>query len=497
MKKWASLDPKADSISGMSVELAHEKLIKGREKTASKVIVGVIDSGVDIEHEDLKGVIWTNEKEIPNNHIDDDKNGYVDDINGWNFLGNTIHENLEFTRILKKGDDGSQTYKKAQKMYNGEFKEANDNLQHYIFLKEKIHISDSIIKLQIVDDKDITLKSLENLEHRAGISPETKKHIDFLRGFLSFGPSIDIIIEQLQKGLDYFQGQVDYHLNMDFNGRASLSDDPDNFDDIYYGNNNVMGPSKKEIEHGTHVAGIIAAKRHNNIGLDGIADNVEIMVLRAVPDGDEYDKDIALSIKYAVDNGAKVINTSFGKAFSPHMDKVKEAILYAAKKDVLIVNAAGNDTDNIDVVESYPTDFYEGKEIADNMITIGAITPQFGDNLVAPFSNYGKTNVDVFAPGVKIWSTTPNNKYKFLDGTSMAAPQVTGVATLVRSLYPRLKASQVKAIIMASGISINGKITVGEKKNVSMTEISKTGKIVNLYNAILMADKMNAGKLKL
>jgi cell wall-associated protease len=255
-----------------------------------------------------------------------------------------------------------------------------------------------------------------------------------------------------------------------------------------------MGPDKEKILHGTHVAGIVAQVRNNNIGGDGIANNVEILTVRAVPDGDEYDKDIALGIRYAVDNGAKVINGSFGKSFSPHKQWVYDAIKYAEKKDVLIVHAAGNDAKDIDSFNNYPNDSEDKKtEFADNMITIGALNFEYGDKVVARFSNIGKVNVDVFAPGVQIYATTPENTYKYLQGTSMASPNVAGVAAIIRSYYPDLSASQVKHILMDSGVSISTDVIVGgnPKDSRSFTNLSKSGKIVNAYNALLMADKMS------
>ena len=282
---------------------------------------------------------------------------------------------------------------------------------------------------------------------------------------------------------------------MELDGRKT-GDDPDDLTDTNYGNNDVDGPDpkKEDAKHGTHVAGIIAAERNNGIGINGVADNVKIMAVRAVPDGDEYDKDIALGIRYAVDNGAKVINTSFGKYFSTHPEWVMDAIKYAAKNDVLIVNAAGNDALDMDVTRIYPNDQTpeNEEEIADNFLTVGASNFDYGSDLVARFSNYGQTNVDVFAPGTKIWSTTPNNEYEFLQGTSMASPAVAGVAAMIRSLYPKLSAAQVKEVIMKSGLASPQKVMVGgNSKDIRpFAELSVSGKMVNLYNALIMASKM-------
>ena len=249
-----------------------------------------------------------------------------------------------------------------------------------------------------------------------------------------------------------------------------------------------MEHSREDESHGTHVAGIIAAARNNNLGMKGVANNVEIMTLRVVPYGDEYDKDVALGIIYAADNGADIINTSFGKGFSPHSDKVRDAIAYAASKNVLIVNAAGNDNNDLDVIPAYPNDSYKnGAEVADNFITVGALSPFIGKDLKASFSNYGKINVDVFAPGVLIQSTVPENKYARYSGTSMASPCVAGVAAVLKSYFPKLKAHQLKKIIIDSGIKVNSEVTLDYDEEIEFDELSKSGKMVNLYNALIYA----------
>ena len=298
--------------------------------------------------------------------------------------------------------------------------------------------------------------------------------------------------EEIKSYIDYINDQLNYNLNVDFDGRKVVGDNPEDINDKKYGDGNVKGPDVEDALHGTHVAGIIAQVRGNGIGGDGVvAKNVEIMAVRAVPNGDEFDKDIALAIRYAVDNGAKVINGSFGKDYSPHKEWVWDAIKYAESKDVLIVHAAGNDSKNIDVEPNFPTDEVNGKEITDNLITIGALNTATGSKMVADFSNYGQKNVDVFAPGVKIYATIPNNKYKYEQGTSMASPNAAGVAALIRSYYPSLTASQVKHILMDSGVAIPGNVAVGEEKvQIPFSNTCVSGKIVNAYNAILMADQM-------
>lgn len=491
LKRWSHLDLVKDSIPGMSVDRAYAELLQG--KKGVKVIVGIVDSGVDIEHPDLQGMIWTNPKEIPGNGIDDDKNGFIDDVHGWNFLGDAVHENLEMTRIVKKGDDGSAEYKNALAQYEEKSKKVLEDKQQVDFL---IDVHNTIKK-----ELNKTDYKLEDLSKITSTDPKVARSKMIMTQILTnAGPTFNPESE-LEDYRESVYDQFNYNLNKEYDGRKIVGDNPEDIKDNHYGNNVVFGPDKEKALHGTHVAGIIAQIRGNDLGGDGVSNNVEILTVRAVPDGDEYDKDIALAIRYAVDNGAKVINGSFGKSFSPHKKWVYDAIKYAAKKDVLIVHAAGNDGYNIDKKENinYPNDSEDNvKEFANNVITIGAINKSYGETVVAPFSNFGKINVDVFAPGEEIYATVPNNKYKYLQGTSMASPNAAGVAALIRSYYPKLKAAQVKQILMDSGVALPSMVILGENPNpdekpvaVSSVESSRTGKMVNAYNALLMAEKMS------
>ena len=487
LKTWPHRDLLTTGYPGISLAEAY-KALKGRK--AQTVIVGVVDSGVDINHEDLKSIIWTNPKEIPNNGIDDDKNGYVDDVHGWNFLGEINQDNLEYVRILKKGDTSDPDYKRAEEKYDKEFKDANEKIELYSQIKERIAQSDALIQKHL-GKKEYTEEDLDKID---ASSLQLLGAVRGMKYLLSNGVSVKETLEELSEGIKHYEDRLKYGLNKEFNPRKVLNDNPDDITDKIYGNNNVIGPTAEGALHGTHVAGIIAAVRHNNIGIDGVADHVRIMPVRTVPDGDEYDKDVALALRYAIDNGAKVINTSFGKEFSPHKEWVYEALKYAAEKDVLIVNAAGNDTKNVDVQLTFPDDNINGKEFTDTMITIGALNYEYNENLVASFSNYGKNNVDLFSPGVQIYATVPENKYKFLDGTSMAAPEVAGGAALIRAYFPKLKAREVKQILMESGLTptvkevlVGGRGEEGEAKRMLFSELSKSGKIVNAYNAIILA----------
>ena len=488
LKTWPHRDLLSTGYPGISLEKAYNAL-KGRK--AQTVIVGVVDSGVDINHEDLKSIIWTNPKEIPNNGIDDDKNGYVDDVHGWNFLGEINQENLEYVRILKKGNTNDPDYKRAEEKYDKEFKDATEKIELYSQIRERIAQSDALIQKHL-GKKEYTAEDLDTIDTS---SLQLLGAVRGMKYLLGNDVTVKETLEELSDGIKHYEERLKYGLNKEFNPRAVLNDNPDDINDKIYGNNNVIGPTAEGALHGTHVAGIIAAVRHNNIGIDGVADHVRIMPVRTVPDGDEYDKDVALALRYAIDNGAKVINTSFGKEFSSHKEWVYDALKYAAEKDVLIVNAAGNDTKNIDTQLTFPDDNIDGKEFTDTMITIGALNYEYNENLVASFSNYGKNNVDLFSPGVQIYATVPENKYKFLDGTSMAAPEVAGVAALIRAYFPTLKAREVKQILMESGLVPTVKEVLvggrgeeeGEAKRMLFSELSTSGKIVNAYNAIILA----------
>lgn len=507
LRGWGGADLAADTIPGMSVQKAYDEIIKKHK--GETVIVGVIDSGIDIDHEDLKSVIWTNQDERAGNGRDDDNNGYVDDIHGWNFLGDAVEENMEYVRIYRRlrpkyesipssavkpeNQEEFDLYRRAKAEYEKEKNEALGIKNQYEGILQQLNVAHQAVSAKI-GKEDYTQQELSQME---ATTEELRQYQNFLMQVMAnIGESIPDSIEQLKEAVDYFSGRLNAHFNLELDGREVVGDDPNDLTDTDYGNNQVSGPEpiKEDAKHGTHVAGIIAAQRDNNIGINGVANNVEIMAIRAVPDGDEYDKDIALAIRYAVDNGAKVINTSFGKYFSTHPEWVWDAIKYAEENDVLIVNAAGNEGINLDDTAVYPNDQTpeNPSEIAGNVLTVGALNYTYGSKLVASFSNYGKSSVDVFAPGTEIWSTTPNNEYEFLQGTSMAAPAVSGVAAIIRSFYPGLSASQVKQVIMESGLSSNATVILGgdPSNTKKFGELSRSGKMVNLYNALIMADKL-------
>ena len=495
---WFNLDLKKDKIPGVSTERAYTELLTG--KTGRTVVVAVIDGGTEVTHEDLKDIIWVNTKEIAGNQIDDDNNGYVDDINGWSFIsgpgGDVVEETMELTRLMRDGDKRFKTsdaasvnpndraafelYLRAKNEYTEKTDEAKGNISLYDTFNA---VMDKMQKY--AGSETPTLAQLKGFQ--AG-GPMENAVAGRIQGLIKKGVPLTMLKEQLKPAMDHYQNQLKYHLNAEFNPRTKVGDNPDDPKERFYGTNRVSGPKG---EHGTHVAGIIAAVRNNGKGINGVCANARIMVLRVVPDGDERDKDIANAIRYAADNGAHIINMSFGKSYSPHKHVVDEAVKYAAEKNVLLVHAAGNDGKNTDVEPNYPRDQFDNGQEATNWIEVGASGWMKGKNIAASFSNYGKSNVDVFAPGVEIQSCIPESQYASYDGTSMACPVTAGVAALVWSYYPSLTAAQVKEVIVQSAVKVKGKVYVPGTKNKSkMNELCRTGAIVNAYEALRLAGTM-------
>jgi cell wall-associated protease len=506
-KGWHLQSKATSGYYGISLDKAYE-FLKGRKSTP--VIVAVIDSGVDTTHEDLKSILWHNPGEIPGNGIDDDKNGYVDDVYGWNFIGgrdgrNVGEDSYEATRVyhmykdkFKDVTDASQVPAESRDTYNmwkraegqivGESKTSALDIMMMRRAYDAASKNDSILRAAMEKDR-YTGKDLDTFTPTADDAKKAKAGLlylfkandmmetsnkEFLDGFNEYVSGEEKKAEAADKAPKDYRGDI-------------VKDNYYDFNDRFYGNPDVMANTPF---HGTHVSGIIAGARNNGLGIDGIADNVRIMMVRAVPDGDEHDKDIALAIRYAVDNGAKVINMSFGKGFSPEKGWVDDAVRYAQTKGVLMVHAAGNDAADIDTAWNFPTPVYKtDNKRASNWITVGASGDPKAGGLVASFSNYGKKEVDVFAPGRKIYSTIPGgNTYGNADGTSMASPVVAGVAALILEYYPTLTPEQVKMVIEKSSVKPDIKVkTPGTNAEVDLTELSRAGGVVNAYEAVKLA----------
>jgi subtilisin family serine protease len=500
-ENWQNLDLKTNKVYGVSTNESYEKLLKGKQ--GKTIVVAVIDGGTDIHHEDLMGNLWVNEKEIPNNGIDDDKNGYIDDINGWNFIGgkngtNVDHDTYEYTRLYGKFK------KKYEKIDSVTAAQDPKEYKLWLSVKEKYE-TEHASSVAVLERFQSISRGIENIFKRLKTRepkledvvalPATSK--DDLNGksalvrSLSGGGNTQALVDQIESIKEHYGKEVDFYLNVNYNPRTIVGDTYEAANQRNYGNNDVKGP---DAGHGSHVAGIIAALRNNGIGIEGVANNVKIMVIRVVPDGDERDKDVANGILYAALNGASIINMSFGKNFGYNKKAVDDAVKIAMSKDVLMIHAAGNNAECNDSIPHFPLREYENdSNFAKAWIEVGASTWKEKKFLAADFSNYGMKTVDVFAPGLDINSTVPDsNEYKEYSGTSMAAPVTAGVAAVIRSYYPELSAEQVKEAIEKSVVVVKGKVLLpgSEKKKVKFKNLCKTSGIVNLYKALEYAATM-------
>lgn len=503
LKTWWQKDIIEDTIPGISLDRAYRELIQN--KKGEEVIVAVLDTKIDISHEDIKGQLWINIDEIPNNNIDDDNNGYIDDINGWNFLGNNngediLYELVEVARIVQKYQNDFtdmpeedltiaqnelfDTYQKALSIYNDQKHKALEQKERADKAYVDFISAKDFMKPYFKGEK-MKIKSLDSLKK---VEPKLADYVDFFKELIEY----DITEKDYDYSRDYYNNELLMY-NIDDDERKILRDGNSNFENNNYGNNILDG--EVPFEHSIGVSGILAATRNNQIGIDGFSNNIKLMPVIMVCSGDEHDKDVSKAIYYAVDNGADIINMSWGKDFSLYEELVRDALRYAADKNVLLVTGSGNDGRNIDIGQRrFPTDFYNDEEFISNFISVGASSHKMDSTFVTSFSNYGKVNVDVFAPGENIYTTKSRNTYKTSRGTSYSSPIVSGIAALLKSYYPKLTAVELKKIIMDSGTSIDINVIVkkadGSKELVTFTELSKTGKIVNAYNALKMAEEV-------
>ena len=503
-QRWQHLDLKADGVPGISADRAYRELLAGR--TPTPVLVAVIDSGIDSTHTDLKAILWHNPREVGGNGIDDDKNGYADDVRGWSYLGgkdgrNVDVEALEVTRIYAQGRARYEGKKRGDlpKKEQAAFDQYETAKAGY--LKAKGEAEGTYQRLQTIQTN--LTQTADALRQSRGGAPLDSAALHQAAQAQPAAPGAatlyalvhrqqvagaDDLLKSLGEAVQHYKTQLDKQLNPDFNGRAVVGDDPTNLKQRDYGNADSQGP---DAGHGTHCAGIIGAVRGNGTGIEGVADAVRIMSVRAVPDGDERDKDVANAIRYAVDNGAQIISMSFGKDFSPDKAAVDEAMRYADKKGVLLVHAAGNDSRDLDASpNNFPSSTYlDGKPIP-NLITVGASSRLNTPDLAASFSNYGPQHVDVFAPGVAIYSTVPGGGYALKSGTSMACPVVAGMAAVLKSYYPSLTAAQIKTYLLTSAVPYHTQVRKpGTKDMVDFATLSRTGGIVNLYGAVQLAQQ--------
>ena len=500
--RWVHMDGMDGKFSGAATDKVYSSLLANK-KPRQTVIVAVIDSGIDIEHEDLNDVIWVNRDEVAGNGIDDDNNGYIDDVHGWNFIGgadgtqvdfDTYEVTREYVRlsaIYENVDPGALSADQQEEYAYYEIIVEAFETQRNEMIELKANFDQAIAILNAAHNlmSNHLGKTDYTIDEVQAVSAETEE-LQQAQSVLLYFDSIDIEREQLAEEYKTVVGWVEKGYNPDFDPRGIVGDNYDDPTERYYGNNSVEGP---DASHGTHVAGIIAAERGNGVGMDGVANAVEIMPIRAVPNGDERDKDVANAIRYAVDNGARIINMSFGKDFSSHKEVVDEAILYAEANNVLMVHAAGNDGADNDAMLHFPIPEIDGldREVR-GWIEVGASNWEGGDMLPAEFSNYGQESVDLFAPGVNIYSTTPDDSYESNNGTSMAAPVVSGVAALIMAYYPEFSADEVKQILLESAVPYKELQVVlpgSEDEMVAFGTLSQTGGVVNAFRALEMAER--------
>ncbi|WP_445455707.1 S8 family peptidase [Flavobacterium sp. HNIBRBA15423] len=519
-KKWHL----NNSLNGISLNKWHKENPK---KIKEQIVIAVLDTQIDTNHEDLQDQFWVNIDEIPNNTIDDDNNGYIDDVNGWNFLGTKsgnyiVWANFEYVRFIRDWKEKFEGKKKedvedkdlenfkiysrciAVLNYKKKYYENNQkSLDYDIFIYPK---AKDTLKYYFPNE-DYNYEKLANLYNKVkGDDKRTysdmlnNKDEDFLAlvyNFYSNYASNITSLEILQDKKIQTDSILKKNLNIDYNERVFIGDNP-NILEKGYGNNKINAKIK-EIRsfntHSTEVSSIMASIRSNGLGSDGFSNNIKIMPLTISASGDEHDKDIAMAIYYAVDNGAKVINMSFGKDFSLHKEWVFEAMQYAENKNVLLVHCSSNDSRDIDRYHDYPNDIGYNKlpEVVDNFISVGSISKRTDSTMVSSFSNYGKKNVDIFAPGEEIYVAIPDNQYKYDSGTSLAAPMVSGTAALIWLYYPNLTVQEVKNIILESGVTIDKMVIKPGTKDemVHFSELCKTGKILNTYNAMKMAEEVS------
>ncbi|MBW8361393.1 MAG: S8 family serine peptidase [Kaistella sp.] len=503
---WYHKDFSSANVYGVNTQNAY-KYLESKGLKPKTVIVGVLDSGVEVNHPGLIKNMWKNPNEVPNNGKDDDKNGYVDDIHGWNFIGGKNGDidvdNMEVTRVVKKyqsvfeGPDSTvnkanqakmreefEMYMKAKEIFTKKSTEAKQGYETYSRIQKMIPSMVALLNGKNLSPEAVAAVKPANQEQAMAVSVLTQIAANPEMAGKSPADVQKFLDAQMKEALDYFGPQATKQYNLDFDPRASVvGDNYDNYAEKSYGNNNYEGP---DAQHGTHVAGIVAGLPQGSETQYGVGyKTAKIMTVRAVPNGDERDKDVANAIRYAVDNGAKILNMSFGKPVSPGKNVVWDAFKYAQDNGVLLVKAAGNDNENIFENVYYPTNFKnvnDEKAFITNMIVVGASTNN-NEMLRADFSNYNQKMVNVFAPGEQIYSTVPDGKYEYLQGTSMAAPVVAGAASILLSYMPNLTPSQIIESLIKTSNKSTVNAMIGSNENNRFDLISEAGGVIDVRKA--------------
>ncbi|MBG7630454.1 MAG: S8 family serine peptidase [Bacteroidetes bacterium] len=502
---WHLKDYESDGVPGISLDKLYDELIKNQK--GKQIIVAIIDTEIDINHEDLKDFIWINNDEQPNNGVDDDNNGYVDDVNGWNFIGNKnggnlICSNFSYTRKLKelipifkgktKEEVGNDTlnfkiYQRALMDHQNMKRQLKEDYEYVEFLNTGFPRSKKLLD-SIFRGSTYTINQLDSL-YTIFKKQDSIKAADiyFMIDFLNFD------MHGYADNLAYESNLIEkYSNNISFDDRAIIGDNVNDIEDRDYGSPFITN-SLKEFTHGSIVSGVLAAHRTNNKGVRGITNTVKLMPLCIQAKfGAETDKDLALSIKYAVENGAQVINISANRTYELHNEWVQQALLYAEEQNVLVVKGAGNSETDIDKIITYPNKNTKD-HVLNNFIVVGATGMELNSNFKPVWANYGRKTVDFYAPGESILTTTPFDSYKVDSGSSLSTAITSGVAALLLSYYPDLKVSEIRQILMESATRYDLDIELDYDSNttVPFSKLSNSGGVLNAFNAFVLAEKIS------
>ena len=455
------------SYASWHIDLSgHTKAGSFSSRSNKPVIVAIIDSGFNLDHPLITNRLWINPNEIPNNGIDDDYNGYIDDVVGWNFLGSrdasavfeinerqvTItkqnlgdqiyYDSLEIVREFNSLFYGSGLTRKENRVLDSLMKKINEKLERankfvtsYQKEKKAYELAARLLELEL---EGLTYQSLLGIDKNL-LQDKEKAALQFLTDKYSVGQTYQFTLEEIE----LFNIQINYHYNINLNQREKIvADNKDVLIEKGYGNNDVQ---TNRSFHGTAVASVLAQATEKS--------DISFMLLRSLPYGDERDKDVINSIYYAVDNGADIINISFGKYSSPNAKEVWQAMEYAQRKGVTVVLAAGNDYLNIDHKTSYPSPKF-GSEKLENTVMVGSHNRK---QEKSPFSNYGDQTVDIYSPGENIPIPDKNNQTNLLSGTSYAAPLVSAAVAKLKLYKPDLNIYETKSILLEGSYLINDK----------------------------------------
>mgnify|MGYP000162688740 FL=1 len=528
---WYNCSFDKDGVYGCEVNKAYD-FLKDR-KIKKRPIVALIGTGIDVEHEDIKQAIWVNPKEKADGK-DNDKNGLVDDINGWNFLGGkdgqvmeaTMREgDREFLRLKDKYADYIFDGKNYNKVIDGKLTKVADpeNIEEYNYYRNQVlpesPMAGTYSGWQLTDvlkayaDKFDQMmkerfpgKELTEADFSICYDPKAPRdslsEVSFMMCAMGFGvyktDKWETVYSGIKSGAQIEQAKAEYERKVGQFGADGRKDIiGDNYLDINdnkYGNNVLL---TADAAIGTMEAGIIVAKRENGLGGNGIMDQAEIMTLRVAANGEPYLKDIALAIRYAVDHQADIIMLPVQNTLYPEDQKkwISEALEYAESKGVFCVTPAWEGAQDLAVETYYPNRWMTGKKELTNLMVVCSSDKNGNPSMN---SNYGAKEVDLYAPGMEIYSTYTGDTYQSGTGLGLAAATTVGVAALIKAYYPHLTGTQIRNILLETvtsrkdaevekGIVVDGKPT---QDLFLFGDLCLSGGIINAYQAVVAADKL-------